>query len=155
MKLILFTLLSLNVTSNVLNKLFGSNTVWMILEGSFTMNKTVDSKIIIFIIGIHIKIVKFGVLEYIPVNIVSIHMKSSMTWYFWWVRYIIELLIDFRFSLIKYTGIPIHTWGEKNMGEYLPFTRRRGLHRKIWKALWKPKKGNVPLMGKDPLITTV
>ena len=47
-------------------------------KGICMANKTVKIKVLIFIMGIGIKIVKLCVLENSPVNIVPMHIKRSM-----------------------------------------------------------------------------
>ena len=80
----------------------------MILEGIFTMNTTVNNKLIISIICIDIKIVNFGVMENSPVNIVSMHIKMFMRLNSLMVEYSIKPFIVYLFIGIKYTGIPVH-----------------------------------------------
>ena len=50
----------------------------MIMEGILKRNITIYGKIIIFIIFISIKTVKFGVLDDIMASIVTMHIKRSI-----------------------------------------------------------------------------
>ena len=72
------------------------------------MITTVDGKIIIFIIGISVKIVKFSVFKNSLVNTIAMHIKGSIIFKFLWVVYCIKTFIIFILIVIKDTGIPTH-----------------------------------------------
>ena len=71
-------------------------------------NTGVGVKIIVYIMRSSIKIVKFGVLGDILVNIVSMHIKSSMRFNYGLVVYIIKPFFILSLIVIKDTGTPIH-----------------------------------------------
>ena len=74
-------------------------------------NKTVKIKVLIFIMGICIKIVKLCVLENSPVNIVSMYIKRSTILKCWWIQNITKIFIILSFIGIKNTWILVCIWG--------------------------------------------
>ena len=54
----------------------------VILKGGCMANTTVNCELIIFIVGIRIKVLKLGILDNNMVNIVPMHTKRSMIFKF-------------------------------------------------------------------------
>ena len=73
-----------------------------------TDKKTVNDKVIMFIIDMIIRIVKFSVLNNTLVKIVSLNIKRYIRFKFRWVRYHVKPLIILRLGGIMDTGIPLY-----------------------------------------------
>ena len=80
----------------------------IILKCSCMANTNFNGKVILFIKGITIKIVRISYLSNSPLKIVFMHIKRFMRCKFLWAKVSIKVSIVFSFILIKDTGISVY-----------------------------------------------